>query len=117
MIPEEFAEFSKKFEVGFLYWIEDGKPTMIRAGFQITAGTVLVEPCESELLRSPEVGVKTTLLFANPYYAERCEMGIVKGRLKEDGADGLEIEAHDVTWTYSFDLDQYPDRLLRRWRR
>jgi hypothetical protein len=116
MIPEEFAKFSKKFEVGFLYWIEDERPTMIRTEFQITTDKVLVEPIESEFLQSPEVSETATLLFANPYYTERCEMGIVKGKLKMHGEDGLEIEAHDITWTFSFDLDEYPERLVRRWK-
>lgn len=117
MIPEEFAEFSKKFDVGFLFWIEDEKPTMIRTGFQITKDMVLVKPSESELVSAPGVGMNATLLFANPHYTERCEMGIVKGKLKEDKTGGLEIESHDITWTTSFDLDKYPKRLVRRWRR
>jgi hypothetical protein len=44
-------------------------------------------------------------------------MGIVKGKLKKNGAGGLEIEAHNITWTNSFDLDEYPERLVRRWKR
>ncbi|MFV2040820.1 MAG: hypothetical protein ACC644_02405 [Candidatus Hydrothermarchaeales archaeon] len=118
MLPEDFLEFSKKFEGGFLYWIEDDKPLMIRADFQITGEKVDVTPRESNFIKAPAPGLPATLLFANPFYTERCEMGVVKGELKAGGGKGrLEIVAHDITWTLSFDLNEYPERLVRRWRR
>jgi hypothetical protein len=118
MLPEAFLEFSKKFETGFLYWIEDDRPLMILADFKTTGKTVNVTPKESSFIKAPTPGFSATLLFANPFYTERCEMGIVKGELKAGGEDGsLEIVAHDITWTFSFDVNDYPERLVRRWRR
>ncbi len=117
MLPKDFLEFSKKFEVGFLSWIEEDKPSMIRADFKITGGRINITPKKSSLIKAAAPGSKVTLLFANPYYTERCEMGLVKGKLKEDGTGGLEIEAHDITWTFGFDLDEYPERLVKRWKR
>jgi|GEM_PF-5496971 len=116
MFPVEFTKFSKKFEVGFLYWIENDTPTMIQTDFQITTDKITVKPFESKYFQSPDAGVKTTLLFANHHYTEQCEMGIVKGVLVKHG-DTLEIEPHDITWTFSFDVNEYPKRLARRWRR
>ena len=118
MVPEDFLEFSKKFESGFLYWIEDDRPLMIRADFQNTGEKIDVTPRKSSFIKAPAPGFSVTLLFANPFYTERCEMGIVKGELKAGGEEGsLEIVAHDIMWTFSFDLDEYPERLVRRWRR
>ncbi len=116
MIPEEFVDFSKGFEVGFLVWIKDGRPTMKRSDFRVSSDKVVVEPYEYDPLRLPMKGEKVTLIFANPLYTERCEMGIIKGNFRK-GTDTLEILPVDITWTLAFDIDTYPERILRRWRR
>lgn len=116
MIPEEFVEFSAGFEVGFLAWISDGKPTMERTDFLISQEKIVVEPKEYDPLRLPAEGTKVALIFANPWYAERCEMGIVKGILIKEG-NRLEIDAYDITWTFSFNIDRYPEKLVKRWKK
>jgi hypothetical protein len=114
MIPEEFVAFSSGFEVGFLVWIKDDRPTMVKTDFAISKDDIRLDPGEYDPLRLPIPGSRVTLIFANPLYTERCEMGIIKGALK--GVIGsLEIEPHDITWTLSFDVNKYPDRLVRRW--
>jgi len=115
MMPEEFVDFSQRFEVGFLAWIINAKPTMGRTDFTITREKIRIEPQEYDPLRLPSTGSKVTLIFANPYYTERCEMGIVKGTLKRDSA-GLEIEPLDITWSLAFDLERHPDRIVKRWK-
>jgi hypothetical protein len=115
MIPEEFIKFSERFEVGFLVWIVDDKPTMELSDFLISREKILVEPKEYDPLRLPPIGSRVTLIFANPWYTERCEMGVVKGALVREG-ESLVIEPHDITWSLSFEVNRYPDKIVKRWR-
>ncbi len=116
MIPEEFVEFSKRFEVGFLVWINSNGPTMGRTDFFIDSMKVKVEPTEYDPLRLPAPGSKVSLIFANEWYTNRCEMGLIKGILTADGSDKV-IQPLDITWSLSFDVDKYPDRIVKSWRR
>ncbi len=115
MIPEEFVDFSAGFEIGFIVWIEDRKPTMLRTDVIITPEKIILKPREYDPLRLPRKGQKVTLAFSNPYYTEKCKMGIVKGLLHMVGGV-FELEPKEITWTFDFDLDTYPERLARRWR-
>jgi hypothetical protein len=112
----EFVNFSAGFEIGFLVWVSNGKPTMERTSFSISADRILLEPKEYDPLRLPGAGERVSLVFANPMYTERCEMGIVRGAfLRRPGS--LEIEPHEVIWALSFDVAHYPDRIVKRWKR
>jgi hypothetical protein len=114
MIPEEFVKFSERFEVGFLVWIVEDKPTMKLFNFLISREKILVEPKEYDPLRLPPIGSRVTLIFANPWYTEMCEMGIIKGVLGREGETNI-IEPHAITWSLSFDVNRYPERIVKRW--
>jgi hypothetical protein len=116
MIPEEFVEFSLRFETGFLAWIIDNKPTMQRTDFSISKDNVIIEPTEYDTLRLPGEGEKVTLIFANQWYTERCEMGVVSGVLEREGQT-LKLEPHKITWSLSFDINEYPEKIVKRWRK
>jgi hypothetical protein len=116
MLPEEFVEFSNRFEIGFLTWIRDEKPTMERTYFLISTKKISVKPLEYDPFRIPPIGSKVTLIFANPWYAEKCEMGMVRGDLKLEG-DKWKIDPLEITWTLAFDVDRYPERIVKRWKK
>ncbi|RMF89854.1 MAG: hypothetical protein D6733_05380 [Methanobacteriota archaeon] len=116
MLPVEFAEFSRRFEVGFLVWIKDEAPTMRRCDFHITTEKIGITPMEYDPLRLPQAGSKVALVFANPWYTERCEMGVVRGVLQGE-MDSLEIEPWEIIWSVAWDVEHYPERIIRRWRR
>lgn len=115
MIPEEFVAFSADFEAGFLVWIEDKKPTMLRTDFIITSKRIVLKTEEYDPLRLPKKNQNVTLVFSNPYYTEKCKMGIVKGVLYKING-GFEVEPKDITWTFDFDLNTYPESLSKRWK-
>ncbi len=116
MIPDEFVDFSTDFEVAFIIWNTGEGPSMGRTGFNITQERISIEPFEYDILRLPRSRDKVTLVFSNPYYTENCSMGIVKGILHSK-EEGYELDPQEIIWTLSFDLDFYPERLMKRWKK
>lgn len=84
--------------------------------FRVNPERVVIDPREYDPFRLPHPGEKVTLVFANPFYTDRCEMGIVKGIFLKE-RDRYFIEPYHITWTLSFDVDEYPERLVKRWKR
>jgi len=116
MIPEEFVEFSRSYQIGFLVWIARGRPTMRRTEFVVEEDRVRLRLKEEGGGGLPASGERVTLAFANPWYTERCEMGIVSGELRRrEGC--VEIEPHRIIWALSFDIKTYPERIVKRWSR
>jgi hypothetical protein len=43
-------------------------------------------------------------------------MGMVRGDLKLEG-DKWKIDPLEITWTLAFDVDRYPERIVKRWKK
>ncbi|MFQ6136510.1 MAG: hypothetical protein ACE5PM_04960 [Candidatus Hydrothermarchaeales archaeon] len=107
MIPEDFVEYSKRFNVGFLTLLHGDNPHIRIVNFKVSKDTITVD--DGDL---PEGEV--ALVFANELYSERSEMAQVVGNLRKDH-DQYELTPDKIFWTLSFDINVYPDEIIKRW--
>ncbi|MEE8168612.1 MAG: hypothetical protein V3T58_07050 [Candidatus Hydrothermarchaeales archaeon] len=111
MLPEDFVDYSKKFEVGFLASVNGSKPNIDIVDFEVSKDSIKIT---GENL--PEGGV--CLVFANEWFSEKSEMAQVQGVLaKKLEGDGYELAPNKIFWTFSFDVEEYPEKIVRRWNR
>jgi len=114
MIPKDFIGFSQDFEVGFLSWIDNGRPSMARCEFKVSKENITLKPFFPSSETQPLNGSKITLTFSNHLYAEKCKMGIISGQLNISG-NSFWLDPFKVLLTFDFDLETYPDRLVKTW--
>ncbi len=109
MLSEDFVEYARRFEVGFLTTVRDEKPDIKIVSFEIKDDKIIVK--DGDL---PEEEV--SLVFCNSDYADKTEMAQIKGVLRKE-SDGYEVVGDKIFWTLPFDLDKKPDVIIKRWRR
>ncbi|MFQ5975674.1 MAG: hypothetical protein ACE5J5_05110 [Candidatus Hydrothermarchaeales archaeon] len=109
MLPEDFVEYAKRFEVGFLTTVKDEKPDIKVVSFEVKKDKIIVK--DGDL---PEEDV--SLVFSNSHYTEEAEMVQIQGVLKKDD-EGYQLVAEKIFWTLPFDLDKKSDVIIKRWRR
>lgn len=109
MLPEDFVEYARRFDVGFLTTVKDEKPDIKIVSFEIKGDKIIVQ--DGDL---PEEEV--SLVFSNSDYAENAEMAQIQGVLRKN-SDVYELVAEKIFWTLPFDLNKKPDVIIKRWRR
>jgi len=109
MLPKDFMDYARRFDVGFLTTVTDEKPDIKIVSFEIKGDKIIVKNGD---LSEEEV----SLVFSNSDYAEKAEMAQIQGILRKDSA-GYELVAEKIFWTLPFDLDKKPDVIIKRWRR
>ncbi len=107
MLPEDFVEYSKRFKVGFLASLHDGKPHLDIVDFEVSRDSILVR---GEDMKDSFV----CLAFANEHYVWRSENASIWGSLKRRG-DAYELKPDKMVWTLAFSIGEKPGRILRRW--
>ncbi len=110
MLPSDFLDYARRYEIGFLTTVKDEKPDIKIVSFEVKDNRIIVS--DGDL---PEGDV--SLVFANTEYAEKAEMAQIQGVLKKDTEGDYELVPDNVFWTIPFDLDNKPDTIIKRWRR
>ncbi len=110
MLPPDFVEYAKKFEVGFLGTIGEGGPSIKLVRFEINESGVIVR---GEGLS----GGRACLAFANEEYVWKSENASVNGRLEKINEGEFLLVPERAVWTVSFDISKWPERIVRKWRK
>lgn len=109
MLPEDFVAYSKGFEVGFLGFIGKDGPDIKLVNFEVEGHGIVIRGGEL-----PEG--QACLAFANEEYVWKSENALVNGRL-EKTKEGYLLVPDKAIWTIGFDAKNWPDRIVRRWRK
>ncbi len=109
MLPEDFLEYSLRFDFGFLVTLKEGAPVIDFVDFEVSREAIAIKN------RVFNEG-KACLVFANERYSENSLMAQVTGELVKDEG-GYKLIPYKAFWTYPFSLDSYPKEIVRRWRR
>lgn len=109
MLPREFIQYSRDFDLGFLVTLEEGAPSIEIVAFEVHQEYILIKS------RRKTTG-KGCLVLANEHYSENSRMAQVTGELIMDEKK-YKLIPYKAYWTYPFSLDSYPDKIVRRWRR
>lgn len=118
-LPEEFIEFSKKFEIGFLAWAEKNKPKIELAGFKVEKEHIEIETVKE--VKISDNGGKAALILENPFYTEKCEFALIQGRLSEtEKSSRFLLFPEKAIWSLAFDLNsfpKFPEKVIKRWKK
>ncbi|MDP6612775.1 MAG: hypothetical protein QF673_02000 [Candidatus Hydrothermarchaeota archaeon] len=109
MLPEDFLEYSRRFEFGFLVTLREGFLVIDFVDFEISRESIAIK-------NGGFNEGKACLVFANERYSENSFMAQVIGDLVRD-EENYKLIPYKVFWTYPFSLDSYPTEIVRRWRR
>ena len=109
MLPEDFLEYSRRFEFGFLVTLREGVPIIDFVDFELLRESIIIK-------NGGFKEGKACLVFANERYSENSLMAQAVGDLVKDGGN-YKLIPYKVFWTYPFSLDSYPTEIVRRWRR
>lgn len=110
MLPADFVEYSKRFEVGFLCAVGDDGPDVRLVRFEITDDEVKIR---GEGL--PEG--RACLAFANEEYVWKSENASVNGRLEKIDEGEYLLLPDKIVWTIGFEIGKRPQKIVKRWRR
>jgi len=118
-LPEEFIEFSKKFEIGFLSWTEENMPKIELAEFKVEKEHIEIETAKEVKISGD--GSKAALILENPFYTEKCEFALIQGTLSEAGKNsGFLLFPEKAIWSLAFDLSsfpKFPEKVIKRWKK
>ncbi len=110
MLPIDFVEYSKKFEIGFL-GLNHGDDLDIKlVRFNVEPNGVLIE---GEDLR---VG-RVSFAFSNERYVWASENASIKGYLEKTTGDKYLLVPEMVVWTIAFEIKRQPEMIVKRWRK
>ncbi len=112
MIPREFCEFAREFDVGFISFVQYSQPVIKIVDFKVTPSKILV----FSTTRLPLAMVAFSL--SNDKYLQKSKTGLVVGktiRVQESGDAFLhEIFPKRIVWTDSFSLESPPEHIINR---
>jgi hypothetical protein len=109
MLPEDFLEYSRRFDFGFLVTLKEEVPVIDFVEFEVSREDVTIKNGEFK-------EGKACLVFANERYSENSLMAQVTGDLVKD-EEGYKLIPYKAFWTYPFSLNAYPKEIVKRWRR
>ncbi len=110
MLPDDFIEYSKRLEVGFLGFLEDVGPDIKLVHFEVAENEIIVRG-------SGLKAGKACLAFANEEYVWASENASINGRLEKKAEDEYLLVPDRAVWTIGFDIKKWPWRIVKRWKR
>lgn len=108
MLPKEFVDYAKKFEIAFLATIENGKPNIRIVEFEVSEMGIKIAG------DSLPLGM-ACMVLANEFYSEKSETACIEGMLV-NGAGGFELVPRKIMWTTQFSLEEFPKKIIHRWK-
>lgn len=109
MLPQDFVEYTKRFEVGFLGIIGENGPDIKLVHFEVDEHGFVIEG--NELTEG-----RACLAFANEEYVWASENASVNGHLEKKKEGEYHLLPDKVVWTVGFDIKGWPRRIVRRWK-
>lgn len=109
MLPEDFVEYSKKFEVGFLGFIGENGLDIKLVYFDIHQEGI-------EVIGHGLIEGKACLAFANEKYVWGSENASVQGRLEKIKEGRHRLIPDKIVWTIGFNIKSWPRRIVDRWK-
>jgi len=117
--PEEFIEFSKKFKIGFLSWIEENRPKIELVEFKVEKEHVEIETAKEVKISGD--GSKAALILENPFYTEKCEFALIQGTLSgAEKSSRFLLFPEKIIWSLAFNLNnfpKFPEMVIKRWKK
>ncbi len=112
MLPDDFVEYSKRFEVGFLCVLGENGPDIKLVEFDVRREGVLIK--DSGLKEG-----RACLAFASEEYVWGSENASVNGSLEKTEGGGYVLVPETAVWTIGFDIKSkgLPRRIVKRWRK